>query len=233
MSDRGPVPGTEEVVAALNALAASPAEARVRTMLLRDQPRSGPQRPRRPLLRPDVEAGDDHEAADPAGRRDRRRRAERLKSRGGAVSLNLTPMIDVVFQLLVFFVCTTRTLDAESVFRLDVPGESQRGAAGAESADAASAFELPRTPLRIHLSHGPDGPVIRLEPPLGNTSTVEQLASFLASSRRGAEGRGLFAGDHPMELVPDAEAPWEDVVAAFNAVLRARFTNVGFGRGGS
>jgi biopolymer transport protein ExbD len=45
------------------------------------------------------------------------------------LNLNLTPMVDVVFQLIIFFVVATKFNSFEQTIRLEVPKVSQHGAA--------------------------------------------------------------------------------------------------------
>jgi hypothetical protein len=58
------------------------------------------------------------------GRRPRRssmvRRRRREPAVGFAIRTNMTPMIDVVFQLLVFFIATTRYANDERVIAMDL-----------------------------------------------------------------------------------------------------------------
>ncbi len=83
-----------------------------------------------------------------------RRRPEKAQ-----VELNLTPMIDVVFQLLIYFLLGTSFAVGEQTFRLDVP---DRG----ESVEI-DPFELDVTPVVVQVAgagrisvDGPwDGPV--------------------------------------------------------------------------
>ncbi|MBM4113789.1 MAG: hypothetical protein FJ253_10565, partial [Phycisphaerae bacterium] len=98
-----------------------------------------------PLPRP---ADPVREAVDPASRRDHRRRAGRLRDGGGRVRLNLTPMIDVVFQLLIFFVCTAQVLEGERIFRLEVP--PMKAEADARASDRTpDPARIVEAPLRI------------------------------------------------------------------------------------
>ena len=65
----------------------------------------------------------------------------RCGRRGGAavMGLNLTPMIDVVFQLLIYFMAATEFRLGEEIYRTDLPQRSS----------SSDPFDLPRDPLRI------------------------------------------------------------------------------------
>ncbi|MBM4007185.1 MAG: biopolymer transporter ExbD [Planctomycetes bacterium] len=172
-------------------------------------------------LRDDVMSGtqlaDDEDA-------ERRLREARAKRRAlGGLQLNLTPMIDVTFLLLVFFVCTTKALDKEGLLRADL---SERG--GAMPADALS---LDEPPLRVELRREDARTRVQVLAPMPQPEDPEELGFLLASRRYGPENpAGIFAADHPIELAPSADAPWEDTVAAFNAITRAGYTRVSFAR---
>jgi biopolymer transport protein ExbD len=155
---------------------------------------------------------------------DRRLRDARTKRRGrGGMRLNLTPMIDVTFLLLVFFVCTTKALEKEGLLRADL---SERG--GAMPADALA---LDEPPLRIELAREDGRARLRVVAPMPQPEDPEELGFLLASRRYGADNpAGIFAADQPIELAPSADAPWDDTVAAFNAITRAGYTRVSFAR---
>ncbi len=130
-------------------------------------------------------------------------------------------MIDVVFLLLVYFMAATEFKLGEEIYRLDLP---QRG--------QADPFDLPRDPLRIIVtSSGPDGYTLRLSGPaqLGPDADFGQLYELLRESRRSeAAAGGLLDADHPLIVEPGAGARWEHAMEAFNAAVRARYTNVTF-----
>lgn len=149
--------------------------------------------------------------------RDRRRRGQ------PRIGLNITPMIDVVFLLLVFFLVATNFKLGEELYRMDLP---ERG-----SAQAADPFELDDEPLRITIaSTGPVQQTYRLtiEGPYPQPGDFRDLRNFLSQRRIGAGGDGLFADDHPIIIAPTARTRWEHVIGAFNAAVRAEYTNVTF-----
>lgn len=163
--------------------------------------------------------------AEPDADLDRRLQDGRARRRGHrGLSLNLTPMIDVTFLLLVFFVCTTRALEKQALLRADV---SEHGGTGV----ASDALALDETPLRIEVLREGGATAYRVMAPTPQPSDPEQLTVILASRRYGPDNPGgLFASDQPIELAPAKDTPWDDTVAAFNAVTRAGYTRISFAR---
>lgn len=66
----------------------------------------------------------------------------------------MTPMIDVVFQLMIFFMCTLKVLEPEGDFEISMP-------LGAPSESAVTEAELP--PFKVRLVAGADGELSALE----------------------------------------------------------------------
>ena len=136
----------------------------------------------------------------------------------------LTPMIDVTFLLLVFFVCTTKALDKQALLRADL---SERGGTGA----AADALALDEPPLRIEIVREGAATRFRVMAPMPQPEGANDLGALLAARRFGpGNPNGLFGADQPIELAPAREVPWEDAVAAFNAITRAGYTRISFAR---
>lgn len=94
------------------------------------------------------------------------KRRGRLSSK---IDINMTPMIDVVFQLLTFFMLTLKTVIVEGDFNIKMP----LGAA------AGAAEDIPLPPLQVRLTATPEGRLagVRLgEQPLVGPELLGQLA---------------------------------------------------------
>ncbi len=127
------------------------------------------------------------------------------------IQLQMTPMIDIVFQLLVFFLFTFRIGGQEGEFNIKMPlAAQQQGCTGREShshAPRASAGRCRRTLLAS------DGIVINGERML---STIDELHNFVI---------GVVGGDEPstradaeVELDCDYGLHYEHVIEAITAV---------------
>lgn len=155
-----------------------------------------------------------------------------MRARGGSravarrvrprISLNLTSMIDVVFQLLIYFLVSTNFARGEQVFRMDLPAREQ--------GDAADPFRLDEEPLRIELAAaGEDRVLIRLPGPWPQPADFEGLFEFLRDRQLNAsQPEGLFAVDHPIVVAPAAAVRWDASVEAFNSAVRAGYARISF-----
>ena len=173
------------------------------------------------------------------GHRPRRgwRAPRRLRGRslGAAISTNMTPMIDVVFQLLVFFIATTRYASDERVIAMDL---SRRVAVTTK--DAAHSEVVAPTPPSIPLDPFAmrdealrrevrvDGTIVA-GAPLRRTFTPSELRTAMANELRGsAHPNGMFEPAFPVVIAPADNAPWEIAVEVLDAAVAAGFRNVGF-----
>lgn len=150
-------------------------------------------------------------------------RTGRNRRRGARLGLNLTSMIDVVFLLLVYFMAATQFKLGEEIYRLDLP---QRGR-------VADPFDLPRDPMRVAVTTVGEGEyVLRLSgPPSAGPlpATFQELFEFLDGNRRSDRAAGgVFEADHPIVVAPGGGTSWEHAMGAFNAGVRARYTNITF-----
>lgn len=138
------------------------------------------------------------------------------------MQLNLTSMIDVTFQLLIYFVVTASFSIDEGIITAKMPSGS-----GPAAADV-----IPDKPLTINIqSLPPVGYRIMLEGHREAPADFRQLFKALDDLRDdSAKGgkRGVYKPDNPVIIKPEANVRWQHVVNAFNAALRAKFSEVSF-----
>ncbi len=131
-------------------------------------------------------------------------RPSRFRAREESPRASMTPMIDVVFQLLVFFLLTLKVFSPEGDFEIKMP------AAAAGESDAVA------LPVTVHLAASPDG---RLA---GVCWSGQEVKDFGALRRR---ARDLLAlqpgpGSPPPEVVLDCDSQlhYEHVIDAITAL---------------
>lgn len=135
--------------------------------------------------------------------------------------MSITPMIDVVFLLLVFFICTVHFERREEVFTTDLP---QRGS-------TADPLALRDPPITIEVGATSSSGctiALRAEGAPAQVQGFDELASVLGALRRRAGDYGLYESTHQVLVVPSRDSSWQDSVDAFNAAVRAGFANIGF-----
>ncbi|HEX7009072.1 MAG TPA: biopolymer transporter ExbD [Phycisphaeraceae bacterium] len=132
------------------------------------------------------------------------------------IGLNLTPLIDVVFQLMVYFVVTAGFWTDEGVLTTRMPQGGGR---------PPSALELPAQPLNLILEpQGPAGVRIAIGD-FDEAATFDELARKLASLQQDPV---IYKSDDPVYIRPQGQVRWQHVVNALNAAIRAGFTQVRF-----
>jgi len=153
----------------------------------------------------------------------RSERSARMLRQRARVSLSITPMIDVVFQLLIYFLLTAGFVGNERHLRAEMPPEQAEGARDAS-------FTLELEPLVIRITRVPDGSALSLGAGLPQPREVQELERTLRDAMVAADRPyGIFAADHPIRIAADADVPWQDVVEVFNAVVSAGYRSVAFG----
>ncbi len=134
------------------------------------------------------------------------------------MTLNMAPLIDVVFLLLMYFMVATDFSPAEEVFRLDLP---------ALDGGRPDPLEMLDEPLRVRLAAaGASGDAVRVivDGPWDVTPSVRGLGEFLTESVM--PSGMLFVADHPIIIDPTPHVAWKHVVDAFNAAVAAGCTNI-------
>ena len=154
-----------------------------------------------------------------------RRRPARGVVEQARLALAITPMIDVVFLLLVYFLLTSGFGSAERLLRTEP--------APAEARAPADSLALEDEPIVVRVARGSGGgPAISLSSGLAQPRDAEELARILRDALLTPETpRGLFGPEHPVRIAPAADLAWQDVVAVFDAVRAAGYRMVAFGGG--
>ena len=112
-------------------------------------------------------------------------------------TLNLTPMIDVVFLLIIFFMVGTKFTELERKIGLQVPEVAEHGA-------------LTAAPEKRVVNVYRDGAITLDREPV----TLDELKSRLASARGQYEDLGVL-------IRGDGEGPYQNVAEVFNACKQA------------
>lgn len=146
---------------------------------------------------------------------------KRRKTEGG-VDLDMTPMIDVVFQLIIFFVVTLKTADT-----INPDIELEYGKNGPQL--KADEYKIPPVTIEVkrykrptdflRKAGRPTGRIISIN---GNVMSLDQLRAMLRqiASRRGT--------NFPLLIRADKDTPHEDVRAVMNVCNEIGIWQVSF-----
>lgn len=146
-------------------------------------------------------------------------RRPRIAATGGAGTLNLVPMIDVVFQLLVYFLLGLSLTMDEELIRTDLP--QRESAAGLAIDDEPAVVEVAG-------GHG-DAPAVTVRGPVSFTAaTPGELRRKVREAIAGPAP--TLAASQRFVLKPLPGASWDDAIEAFNALAGAGATRVSFWR---
>ncbi|MCA9240587.1 MAG: biopolymer transporter ExbD [Planctomycetales bacterium] len=130
-----------------------------------------------------------------------------------ALGASMTPMIDVVFLLLIFFVCTASFQPVETL----LPGDLLISGAGL-SAPVEPTPKLERIVLRAN--QRPDG--------AAQWSVNETPCEDLAALSTLLQSLAAIDGSLPVVIDPNRSVPLGEVVHGFDAARRAGFSDVRF-----
>jgi biopolymer transport protein ExbD len=130
-------------------------------------------------------------------------------SLGDKVAVDMTPMIDVVFQLMSFFMCTLKVVAPEGDFDIRMP-------LGAAAAAAPDDQQVP--PVRVKLSAGADGSLASISMNGSPVSDFEELRRRVIGVVGTDTGPNSLAELTEVELDCDYALKYVNVVRAITAV---------------
>jgi biopolymer transport protein ExbD len=148
-------------------------------------------------------------------------RKKRARS-DSVMNVNLTPAIDITFNLLIFFVVATTFKAAEGVLSSEAP--AQQG--------VLEATPLPVSPIKVRVrqtgeaSHDYE---LKIDNYAFRPDSFIQLTEVLQELQQ----QPGFDVDTPVIIFAHQDARWDLVVRCYNAILRVRepFKNVSFAAG--
>ncbi len=146
------------------------------------------------------------------------RRYRRKRKGKSPLVLNLAPMIDVTFLLLIFFSVTTTFRRAEGFLAAKLPKDAGR-----------PVVAMPITPIIVRIEPadvGFGGYQLRVDHFVNAPATAGELVGFL----REIHDQPGFSNETPVVLAATPDVAWDHVVACWNAALRANCNNISFGR---
>jgi biopolymer transport protein ExbD len=127
----------------------------------------------------------------------------------------LTPMIDVTFQLVIFFLLTMTFRAQEG----QIPGSLP------QTGGIAAGDQVPLEPLVIEIRpFGPNRTMCRYEV-TGRAAPLAGPDELYGALR---DRRAEIGQDEPVILKPAPNVPWRFVVEAFNQAVRAEYTSIGY-----
>ncbi len=144
------------------------------------------------------------------------RRSKQRRHANVPFAINIAPMIDVTFLLLIFFVITTTFTRPEGMLASKLP--TDRG---------VPAVALPFSPILIRINQaGPNAAdfEIRIDNFENQLQTFDELATFLTQLQQ----RPGFDEDTPIIIRADDEVAWDHVVNGWNAAVRCSYNNIAF-----
>ena len=134
---------------------------------------------------------------------------------GGAMEINMTPMIDMVFLLIVYFVWTSGDLAQELLLPSHISEQSGTAAAASDTPPPEADFD----PVVVRVSRQDDAIVWKVnDQPLASLAELRDVLQRLADIKR----------DAPVILHPDAEVPLGSVIDVYDLSRVIGFEKVQF-----
>ena len=141
---------------------------------------------------------------------------KRKKGVGGEqMELQLTSMIDVIFQLLIYFIITANFVVDEGVIKATLPGDA---------APTPPTNEIPPVPTNIRITTSDDGINYQLYVDSTQVDNISELYGVLYSRMQS----GRMKVDTPVNIHANKTVRWQHVMNVYNACVRADLEKVGF-----
>jgi biopolymer transport protein ExbD len=134
---------------------------------------------------------------------------------------NMTPMVDVVMVILIFYMASTSFIGSEWFLRTAIPKESAPREQPREQREAVDPFSLPPAQFEISLRRGEDGRTVATGAGFGLLALDELPPRLMELAR------GTGAEDLALVIRADAAVPYGDVIRVHDAATGAGIAKVG------
>ena len=131
---------------------------------------------------------------------------------------NMTPMVDVVMVILIFFMASATFAGSEWFLRTALPRPAAEAPAKDSSGDP---FKLPPARFELSLTRGADGRTMAAAQG-SDPAPITELPARLADL-----ARGTAPDDIVLVIRAAADVPYSDVIRAHDAATAAGITRVG------
>jgi biopolymer transport protein ExbD len=128
----------------------------------------------------------------------------------------MTPMIDCIFQLLIFFMLTPTFQSHEGYLTTNLPKD--------QGPNPTTQINMERLKIEL-LDEGNEGEGVSIV--LNDTQSLGDNFAGLRAALEGYRAQGLQP-THPILISPTMAVRHKFVVRAFDAAVTARFTNINF-----
>src|SRR4051794_4117213 len=135
---------------------------------------------------------------------------------------NMTPLVDVVMVILIFLMMTGSFTQGGWFLQSTVPIKPKGGA----QTEVAPGF-VPDEPLEVRIDNSADGFRV-LAGDIRSTGDREQLRLSLEQKLKQFQAAGSSKEKIQVVLMPGRNVKYENIVAVYEAALRAGFSKVGF-----
>jgi len=125
------------------------------------------------------------------------------------IEINMTPMIDVVFQLMSFFMCSLKIVAPEGEFDIRMP-------LGKSASNVVDDQQVP--PVRVRLTAGTDGGLAGITMNGNPVTDFNELQKKLVALVGNARGPDSLADKTEVEFDCDYALKYANVVRAITAV---------------
>jgi len=125
----------------------------------------------------------------------------------GRLVIMMTPLIDVIFLLMIFFIMTLNFLVPEGILENRLPDQART-----EKYEREKDWEV----VKIHVARGREGPQIYLQ-----ERRVAGLSDLLLNLHR-------LPRDIIVVIEPEAKVAYKHVISVFNTCIKAKKTNISF-----